>query len=106
VQFVEPDLQRLGGVREWTELAAMASSYGAVVVPHCYASVGLQLGAATRQSETWIEYVPWWETIFAGTLPVVDGLVEVPTAPGIGFELDHDVVDDLALGDWRPIAQA
>jgi L-alanine-DL-glutamate epimerase-like enolase superfamily enzyme len=106
IQYLEPDLERLGGVRQWMEVVAMAAPYGAVVVPHVYASVALQLAAATHQRETWIEYVPWWQTIFATPLPVVDGMVEVPNLPGIGFDLDHDVVDDLARGDWRLLAKA
>jgi L-alanine-DL-glutamate epimerase-like enolase superfamily enzyme len=106
VQYLEPDLQRLGGVREWPQLVAMAAPYGATIVPHCYHNVALQLAAATQQMESWIEYVPWWQIIFEEDFKIIDGMIDVPTGPGIGWNLDKNVVDDLALSEWHVLAEA
>jgi O-succinylbenzoate synthase len=35
----------------------------------------------------------WARDIVTNPIDVVDGEVEVPTAPGLGYELDHDALD-------------
>jgi L-alanine-DL-glutamate epimerase-like enolase superfamily enzyme len=39
-----------------------------------------------------LEYVDWWDHLFCeGPLPR-DGLLRVPTAPGLGFKFDHAAI--------------
>jgi O-succinylbenzoate synthase len=37
----------------------------------------------------------WARDIVRDPIDVVDGLVEVPTAPGLGYDLDHDVLAEV-----------
>jgi len=75
----------------------MADAYYIPLSPHnicgpvaCMASV--QLCAAIPNFiclELHAERVPWYDDLLVGSRPVSDGgYIEVPTSPGLGFELN------------------
>jgi len=44
--------------------------------------------------------VDWWDDLVQRSEPLIqDGYIEVPETPGIGIELDRDVVAEHTLGD-------
>ncbi len=86
------DLQRVGGISSWMQVAAMASAWGKPVVPHVFPEISVHLLAATP-SALFIEYVSWWEVLFKDTPKLIDGAMRPFDRPGLGLEFDVDGVE-------------
>lgn len=99
VSIVQPNVGRAGGIWEMRKIAAMAELFNAQVAPHIYcgpiahaaaAHVGLAspnfLVLETIQTD-------FHDTIVMQPLEWDDGFLIAPTAPGLGLELRHDVID-------------
>lgn len=98
-QIIQPDLGRSGGLLEGKKIAALAEVHHALVAPHCYcgpitAAANIQL-AATLPNFLILEAIKDWSGFHADLLdtPLVfeDGYTVVPTAPGLGVNLDEAV---------------
>ncbi|GHH73558.1 mandelate racemase [Kitasatospora indigofera] len=96
-----PNVARCGGITEAMRLSALASAFHVDIAPHGVGSgvslcAALQLCAATPNLRTY-EYNrlpnPIRENILLNPPKFTDGVLVVPTGPGLGFELDHDAVD-------------
>ncbi|QWB27188.1 MULTISPECIES: mandelate racemase/muconate lactonizing enzyme family protein [Streptomyces] len=96
-----PNVARCGGFTEATRLAALASAFHVDIAPHGVGSgvslcAALQLCAATPNLRTY-EYNrlpnPIRERILTDPPEFRDGALTVPQAPGLGAEIDDDVVD-------------
>ncbi|GHH83335.1 mandelate racemase [Streptomyces sulfonofaciens] len=97
VDIVQPDVGYLGGVSRARKVAVLAEAAGIPCTPHCANDSLLQvftlhlaaaLPACSQYQEWSIENTPWTRGVYAPLLKVVDGAVDVPTAPGWGIELD------------------
>ena len=109
-RILQPNLGRCGGILEGKKIAALAEAHYAQIAPHLYCgpivgAANIQLAACSPNFLV-LEGILEWGGIHAELLkqPIVwdDGYVQVPTAPGLGVELDLDVVaahpyDDDAL---------
>ncbi|WP_167209180.1 mandelate racemase/muconate lactonizing enzyme family protein [Kribbella shirazensis] len=100
VDIVQPDLSMAGGFTELRKIAAIADLHAMSVAPHnsnsplcTTASVHAVAGLTNLKIlETFDGMVE--DYVFdalPGVLPVVDGSVPLPTAPGIGVELADEV---------------
>src|SRR5690606_20955782 len=98
VQF---DVTHVGGLLESKKLAAHADVHYVTVAPHnvggqISTAANLHLAACTtnfRIQEYFNDFAdPWVQTLAPGLPPVVDGWFALPTAPGLGVELDLDAV--------------
>jgi galactonate dehydratase len=114
--ILQPDLSHAGGISEVRRIAAMAEAYDVAVAPHCplgplaLASC-LQLAACSPnivlQEMSWgIHYNTGGfdlDTYLADTsvFAVKDGMVSVPTGPGLGVPLDLDRVMEAAKEGHR-----
>ncbi|NBD28652.1 MAG: mandelate racemase/muconate lactonizing enzyme family protein [Alphaproteobacteria bacterium] len=95
VSILQPALGRAGGIWEGKKLATLAEAYNAQVAPHLYAgpvewAANVQLCAAIPNlliAET-IE-TPYHDALIKSAIPVEDGYIPVPTAPGLGIEVDE-----------------
>ncbi|MGZ9812009.1 mandelate racemase/muconate lactonizing enzyme family protein [Pseudoroseicyclus sp. H15] len=95
VAIVQPALGRCGGIWEARKIAVLAEAYGAEVAPHLYCgpvewAASLQLCAAIPNllmAET-IE-TEFHSALIKGAIEVQDGYISVPTAPGLGIEVDE-----------------
>jgi L-alanine-DL-glutamate epimerase-like enolase superfamily enzyme len=93
--ILQPALGRAGGIWEGRKIAALAEAHNAQVAPHLYAgpvewAANLQLCAAIPNcllAET-IE-TPFHDALIRGAIRVEEGFVAVPTAPGLGIEVDE-----------------
>ena len=101
VDLVQPDVTRCGGITEWLRIAELARSRGVETVPHAWKSgiikaASLHVNAVLPDAlfqEYCVADTPINQTLTRERLPVeADGCVAVPTAPGLGVELDEDVV--------------
>ncbi|RQG87785.1 mandelate racemase/muconate lactonizing enzyme family protein [Natrarchaeobius halalkaliphilus] len=103
VDFLAPDVPKVGGIAETKKIADMAETYYQALIPHNIgspvATVATAHVGATVPNFVALEYhareVPWWEDLVARDEPLIrNGRLEVPDAPGLGIELDWDVVEE------------
>ena len=106
VDLVQPDVTRAGGITETLRIAALAHARGVATVPHAWKSGIIKAASlhvnAVLPDGTFQEYcvadTPINTRLTVQRLPIgPDGCVAVPTAPGLGVDLDEDVLDDLRV---------
>jgi len=106
VDIITPDPTTVGGLAETMRIADRAEENYMPMSPHNVCSpVGtmacVHLGAATPNFDL-LEYhaleVDWWDDMLVRDEPLIqDGCIEVPEAPGLGIELNEDVVEEHRL---------
>lgn len=98
--IIQPDVTKVGGISEERRIAWMAEDYGVKFIPHGWnTAVGLaadlQLASAIATTD-FVEYLtgsPFIDEITLGGWQLdADGMLAIPTKPGLGLELDPDVV--------------
>jgi L-rhamnonate dehydratase len=102
IDIAQPDVTMVGGITELMRLSAMARGLGKRVVTHGYKSnitIAANLGfLAQHWADEPLEYSTSqsplrWE-LTNETFPIdKDGMVAVPTAPGLGVSLNQQTVD-------------
>jgi galactonate dehydratase len=104
--ILQPDLCHAGGITEGRLIAGMAEAYYAVVAPHnpmgpISLACGLHL-AASIPNFLVQEQVSLGEGYLKEPFQLQeDGTVMVPTAPGLGIELDEDQLAEKIGHDWK-----
>jgi L-alanine-DL-glutamate epimerase-like enolase superfamily enzyme len=91
LDIVMIDLQFVGGVTEWMKVARMAQAWDMPVVSHIHNDFSPHLVAAIPNGLI-MEYMPWWDIIYEQPLQVKDGHILLTDAPGIGLELNRDII--------------
>jgi len=98
--IVQPDVTKVGGISEERRIAWMAEDYGVKFIPHGWnTAVGLaadlQLAAAIPLTD-FVEYLtgsPFIDEITLGGWKLdQDGMLAIPQQPGLGLQLDPDIV--------------
>jgi galactonate dehydratase len=99
--IINPDICNTGGILEMKEIAAMAEAYTVAVAPHGNNSTTVGL-AASFQAAACIpnflimEYPVGWEPIAneiaKNPFKVDGGRIPLPTAPGVGIDLDEEAL--------------
>ena len=97
--YIQPDVVKVGGISEWRKIAALAEAYNVTLTPHSpYFGPGflatLHLVAATPQAR-WLEYIYVFleASVFEDFPTVENGLFLLPEGPGLGLEINQDVID-------------
>lgn len=99
--IIQPDVTKVGGISEERRIAWMAEDYGVKFIPHGWnTAVGLaadlQLAAAISLTD-YVEYLtgsPFIDEITIGGWKLdSDGLLAIPAQPGLGLQLDPDMVE-------------
>jgi L-alanine-DL-glutamate epimerase-like enolase superfamily enzyme len=96
--IVQPDVTKVGGLTEMLRLGWMARDNGVLLVPHGWnTAVGVAADlalVAAMPVARWVEYIygsPYVEGIMAEPFALdADGMLPIPTRPGLGIELDPD----------------
>jgi galactonate dehydratase len=117
VDIIQPDLSHAGGLSECRKIAAMAEAYDIAVAPHCplgplALAACVQLAAcapnvAIQEMSLGIHYNVGADlyTYMKDKTPLtpVDGYLPIPTAPGLGIEIDEHKVRESAkeAHRWR-----
>ena len=105
--IVQPDVTKCGGISEERRIAWMAQEHGVRFIPHGWnTAVGLaadlQLASAFPGTEL-VEYLtgsPFIDEIMAGGWKLdADGMLAIPTKPGLGLTLDRDAVKKYTGGE-------
>jgi L-alanine-DL-glutamate epimerase-like enolase superfamily enzyme len=101
MRVVQPDLNYNGGFVRAARVARMARKAGLWICPHNTqtgaASVNiLQFAATTPNIGPWMEYVhrapAKKESWYAPNFEIRNGVIPVPTGPGMGLEFDPDFI--------------
>lgn len=103
--ILQPDLCHAGGILETRLIAGMAEAYYAAIAPHnplgpISTAVCVHLDV-TIPNFLCQEFRSLGEGYLKEPLKFKDGFVELPTKPGLGIELDEDVLADKIDHDWR-----
>jgi len=118
VDVIQPDIAHCGGISELRRIAAMAETFDVAVAPHCplgpiALAACLQIGVCTPNHQIQEMSVGMHYNVEAGeydihsyvTNPEVfvvrDGYVEALQKPGLGIEINEDLVRKVAT-DTKP----
>ena len=99
VSYIQPDGSHAGGITELKKIANMAEVYYIHIMPHC--AIGPVAFAACMQVDAVVPNFLVQEQIDEGLgegllvepWQVIDGHVELPTKPGLGFDLIESEVE-------------
>jgi mandelate racemase len=91
MDFVMPDVQRIGGVTGWLRASALAHAHGMEMSSHLFPEVSAHLLAVTPTAH-YLEFVDWAAPILEEPAVVRDGHVAIPDRPGSGVAWDEAAV--------------
>jgi D-galactarolactone cycloisomerase len=109
VDILQPDLCSAGGFTECRKISAIAQAWHMTIIPHVWAS-GIGLAAslqfvatlppaplALNPIEPMLEYDqsshPFRQDLIFGAIAMQDGKVQIPSAPGLGVEINREVIE-------------
>jgi D-galactarolactone cycloisomerase len=109
VDILQPDLCSAGGFTECRKISALAQAWHMPIVPHVWAS-GIGLAAslqylatippaplALKPIEPMLEYDqsshPFRQDLIHAAITMKDGMVEIPQGPGIGVEINREIIE-------------
>lgn len=110
--YIQPDVSHAGGISEVKRIANQAEVYYIHVMPHCAIgpvalSACIQVDAAIPNFLIQESVGPdWLADVVQPAWTVKNGYVELPTAPGLGFEVDEAEVARMSAyteelgGEW------
>jgi galactonate dehydratase len=96
--ILNPDICACGGILELKEIAAMAEPYFVVMSPHNYNSTAVGLAATLHLcaaipnfliTEYFVNFTARGDEISRDPIRVQNGYIALPTAPGLGIDLDE-----------------
>ncbi|HEX5211967.1 MAG TPA: mandelate racemase/muconate lactonizing enzyme family protein [Pseudolabrys sp.] len=85
VDIVMIDLVRVGGVTQWMKVAGMAEAFNKPVASHLLPEIHVHLIAAAPNGLV-VEYMPWTWRLFDNPPMPDNGVMTVPTGPGLGLK--------------------
>jgi L-alanine-DL-glutamate epimerase-like enolase superfamily enzyme len=101
----QPDAALATGIKQATEVAALARQHGAEFVPHTWTNAlgfAANLHVVTAVDSPWVEYPmepPWTPEVWGFMLEDPDvfaheeGTLAAPEQPGLGVEIDQSVLE-------------
>ena len=111
LDVLQPDIGRVGGFTEALKVCRIAGDRGRLIVPHCWKSgIGIAASAhlaASCDHSPYIEFLPLElaesplrRELLVTDFSVVDGMITVPDAPGLGIELNRDVLQKYRVSEY------
>ena len=119
VDVIQPDICHAGGISELRRIASAAETEHILVAPHnpngpVASAASVQICAAIpnfKILET-AHDMPWHDMVQKTPLKITDGFYELPTEPGLGIDLDEDMIaqrpynEEGAHSSYRPSINA
>lgn len=104
VNVIHPDLATSGGIMETKRIGDLAQEYGISMALHMAGTpistmASVHCAAATENFialEHHFSEIPFWNDFISGVgNPIIqNGYIPVPDAPGLGFEINEDVIKE------------
>lgn len=103
IAVVQPDIGRVGGLTEAKRVCDLAAQRGLKVVPHLW-KTGISIAAAAHLAAAtphlaFFEFLPkelcesaLRKELVADEIQMVDGVIPLPTRPGLGIELNRQAL--------------
>lgn len=117
VDIIQPDICASGGLTEAKRISALASTYGIDVVPHTWGtSIGIHVAlhfianlenmpGRMKSPDFLIEYDQTEnglrERLTYPKIKMIDGMIEVPTTPGLGIEVDEEILKEYCINEQK-----
>jgi L-alanine-DL-glutamate epimerase-like enolase superfamily enzyme len=104
VDFVQPSVTKIGGITEMARIIGLAGDRGAALAPHSpYFGPGLIATihiCATLGWPTFVErfYCDLEASPFGDQVNAANGFMSVPSAPGLGLQVDEGVIARYRVG--------
>jgi len=106
LDIIQPDMTKCGGLSEGRRMAWMAYDHGVLLVPHGWnTAIGVAADLALTAAMPvagWVEYqteVPYVEELIEPRFKLdKDGMLPIPTGPGLGISLNPDAVAKFSRG--------
>jgi len=101
-RILQPDVIHCGGITEIRKIASLGEVYGAEISPHMFygpvahvASLQSMAGVRNFLIQEWDAVMePVFSEVTRSTFPLaVKGQVTLPSSPGLGIEMDWEVLD-------------
>jgi len=108
--ILNPDVACVGGILELKEIAAMAEPFLVAISPHNYNSTTVALASTVHASATmpnfiiteyFLPFVEFGDSICHNQLKPKNGYIELPTAPGLGVEIDEDALKKVVAKPYK-----
>ena len=104
MDIIQPDSSKVGGLSEARRIGWMAQDHNILLVPHGWNNaVGLAADLALVAAlpvAGWVEYLTpsqFIEDIVSTPFQLdADGMLPIPTGPGLGIELDMQALAEIA----------
>ena len=91
LDFVMPDVQRIGGVTGWLRAAAIAQAHGVEMSSHLFPEYSAHLLAVTPTAH-YLEYMDWANPVLNEPIQIKDGHALIPDRPGSGVTWNEEAV--------------
>ena len=91
VDIVMIDQVRSGGITPWLKIAGMAEAFNLPVVSHGVPEIHVHIVGAVPNGLT-VEYMPRLFPLWKEVPQPVNGLLAMPTLPGLGLEFDESAI--------------
>ena len=97
IDFCNFDSSWSGGATEWRRVAGAALAFDVAMAHHEEPQIASHLLASIPHG-TFLEVFsaerdPIWWNLVANRPPIVDGMLTLPSGPGLGWELDEDYIE-------------
>ena len=101
IHILQPEPMSLGGIQPIADVAAMAEANNCMISPHCAQGpvgsyISMHISAAYPNcflKEHFDDFeVDWVGELLVGDMTHKDGHLEISDAPGLGAELNHDLI--------------
>jgi L-alanine-DL-glutamate epimerase-like enolase superfamily enzyme len=102
--ILQSDAAVCGGISEWRRIAASAAGVGVMMCPHWFHDLHVHLVASTTNAR-YVEFFPDdqvlnFRRLVDTQLQFTNGMLTVPTEPGLGFRFDSQALQRYALDAW------
>ena len=91
-----PDLQRIGGLTEMRKVAHLAEAYNLPISTHVFTEQSLCIAGSVENCIS-VEHMPWYTPLFNEKISVVDGYIDIPERPGLGFTFDEKAIEKFLI---------
>ena len=106
LDILQPDIYWAGGISETLKIMACATAADLITIPHGHSSpAGIHVSVTQSPIHTpYQEFLIKWNQVhqhfLANPITPRDGMIHIPTTPGVGMDLDPDKIEREEEPSW------